>query len=114
MNARRISIALVIVCGLLLVAELFFDKHSHFSWSQFIGFDYLSDAGAKITKFRTVKVRDKPQYHVVLDRTPFYAESGGQVGDRGVIRSDSGFSFAVTDTQKSGDAWLHIGTCESG
>ncbi len=41
MNARRISIALVIVCGLLLVAELFFDKHSHFSWSRVFGFDAL-------------------------------------------------------------------------
>ena len=50
---------------------------------------------------------------VVLDRTPFYAESGGQVGDRGIIRAD-GMRFRVDDTQKNGDAHVHIGVCESG
>src|SRR5690606_14676187 len=51
---------------------------------------------------------------VVLDRTPFYAESGGQVGDRGVLRSDAGARFLVDDTRKSGDAHLHVGRCEAG
>ena len=51
---------------------------------------------------------------VVLDRTPFYAESGGQVGDRGILRSDAGARFIVADTRKSGDAHLHAGRCESG
>ena len=50
---------------------------------------------------------------IVLDATPFYAESGGQVGDRGVIHSGS-FRFRVEDTQKNGDAHLHLGICESG
>src|SRR6478609_5391793 len=45
---------------------------------------------------------------VVLDRTPFYAESGGQVGDTGVITGD-GFEFRVTDTQKDGDLIVHQG-----
>jgi alanyl-tRNA synthetase len=45
---------------------------------------------------------------VVLDRTPFYAESGGQVGDTGVIVGD-GFEFRVTDTQKDGDLIVHNG-----
>jgi alanyl-tRNA synthetase len=45
---------------------------------------------------------------VVLDRTPFYAESGGQVGDTGVITGD-GFEFRVTDTQKDGDLIVHYG-----
>src|SRR5262245_21554038 len=45
---------------------------------------------------------------VVLDRTPFYAESGGQVGDTGVIVGD-GFEFRVTDTQKDGDLFVHFG-----
>ena len=51
---------------------------------------------------------------VVLDRTCFYAESGGQVGDQGVIRCADGFVFRVRDTQKNGSAFLHIGTCENG
>ncbi|CAM3504337.1 Alanine--tRNA ligase [Vibrio aerogenes CECT 7868] len=50
---------------------------------------------------------------LVLDETPFYAESGGQCGDSGVIRSASG-NFIVNDTQKSGDAILHYGVLTSG
>jgi alanyl-tRNA synthetase len=46
--------------------------------------------------------------HLVLDRTPFYAESGGQIGDSGVIEGD-GFRFEVTDTQKMGKVVLHVG-----
>ena len=45
---------------------------------------------------------------VVLDRSPFYAESGGQVGDTGVIASDN-FEFQVTDTQKDGELIVHHG-----
>jgi len=50
---------------------------------------------------------------VVLDSTPFYAESGGQVGDTGVLHAD-GAVFRVQDTQKNGDAHIHIGMLESG
>ncbi|MEM9258057.1 MAG: alanine--tRNA ligase, partial [Bacteroidota bacterium] len=75
--------------------------------SQFIGYDYLSDAGAKITKYRTVKVKDKPQYHVVLDRTPFYGESGGQVGDTGSLRVGEETIY-VTDTIKENELTVHI------
>ena len=75
--------------------------------SVFIGFDVLSDAGASITKFRTVKVRDKPQYQLVLDRTPFYGESGGQAGDRGRIRVGEE-TLEVIDTQKENDLTVHI------
>ncbi len=50
---------------------------------------------------------------VVLDRSPFYAESGGQVGDAGTITAD-GVVFEVTDTQKDGDLWLHFGQLKQG
>ncbi len=50
---------------------------------------------------------------IVADRTPFYAESGGQVGDTGALKS-AGVEFVVTDTQVSGDQHLHIGTLKSG
>jgi alanyl-tRNA synthetase len=50
---------------------------------------------------------------VVLDRSPFYAESGGQVGDTGVILGE-GFEFQVTDAQKDGDLVLHSGHLRSG
>ena len=75
--------------------------------SQFIGYDVLSDAGARITKYRTVTVRDKPEYHVVLDRTPFYGESGGQAGDRGRMRVGEQW-LTVTDTRKENDLTIHI------
>ena len=50
---------------------------------------------------------------VVLDRTPFYAESGGQVGDRGVLQGE-GFEFDVSDTLVSGVQHMHIGTATRG
>ena len=50
---------------------------------------------------------------VVLDRTPFYAESGGQAGDRGVLRAGAA-RFRVEDTRKAGQTFVHIGRMESG
>ncbi|BDZ72586.1 alanine--tRNA ligase [Methylophaga marina] len=50
---------------------------------------------------------------IVLDKTPFYAESGGQVGDHGDINADNA-SFTVTDTRKQSQAFTHIGRCEHG
>ena len=50
---------------------------------------------------------------IVLDRTPFYAESGGQVGDRGELVSDTGV-FIVDDTRKQGNAHVHIGRVSRG
>jgi len=53
------------------------------------------------------------EVQIALDRTPFYAESGGQVGDVGTLTS-GGARFLVTDTKKLGDAHLHIGKVEAG
>ena len=50
---------------------------------------------------------------IALDRTPFYGESGGQVGDVGTLTAD-GVEFQILDTQKDGDVWLHIGTLKKG
>ena len=50
---------------------------------------------------------------IVLAETPFYAESGGQVGDSGILKVDDGI-FAVTDTQKAGKAIIHKGYLELG
>jgi len=52
---------------------------------------------------------------IVLNQTPFYAESGGQVGDTGVMTGEGGVKFRVTDTQKKvGDLFVHVGTVEQG
>ncbi len=50
---------------------------------------------------------------IVLDKTPFYAESGGQVGDMGLLEWDGG-AFYIGDTQKQGDTWLHFGKLTDG
>ncbi|HEX8529454.1 MAG TPA: DHHA1 domain-containing protein, partial [Cytophagales bacterium] len=65
-----------------------------------------------IVKYRAVTAKDKTQYQVVLDRTPFYAESGGQVGDRGVFVWNAGQPdqkvIRITDTKKENDLIIHF------
>jgi alanyl-tRNA synthetase len=84
----------------------------------FTGYESLSDAARVIEILKDNAVVEAlgpgETGALVLDRTPFYAESGGQVGDLGVITGAGGFVFRVTDTQKAGAAHLHIGSGESG
>lgn len=72
----------------------------------FLGYETL-DAEAQILKFRKVKTKKESFYQIVLDQTPFYAESGGQIGDRGALVSAEG-SFFIRDTQKENDLIVHI------
>ncbi|MBN2201491.1 alanine--tRNA ligase [bacterium] len=74
--------------------------------SEFVGYETL-EAGARIRRMS----RDGETIRVVLDRTPFYAESGGQAGDRGVI-AGKGFRIRVDDTVRQGDAIVHVGAFE--
>lgn len=71
--------------------------------SEFVG--YVQTATESV--IRRYYVQDD-KYHLVLDKTPFYAESGGEIGDTGTI-SNSEFSMKVSDTQKIGDTIVHIG-----
>jgi alanyl-tRNA synthetase len=73
---------------------------------EFIGYDY-TEAEVKITRYRKMKSKKKEFYQVVLNLTPFYAESGGQVGDTGVLISDSG-TIKVLNTLKENELILHI------
>ncbi|RAU83237.1 alanine--tRNA ligase [Pontibacter arcticus] len=76
--------------------------------NEFIGYD--SDASdSHVVRYRQVKTKAKSEYHIILDKTPFYAESGGQVGDTGYLISDSE-QIEVIDTKKENDLILHITT----
>ncbi|WP_187260631.1 alanine--tRNA ligase [Pontibacter beigongshangensis] len=74
--------------------------------TEFIGYDCES-ADAQIVRYRQVKTKNKSEFHLVLDKTPFYAESGGQVGDTGYLISDTE-QVEVLDTKKENDLILHI------
>lgn len=73
--------------------------------SEFIGYDFTS-ANVRLNKYRSVKQKDKELFQLVLDKTPFYAESGGQVGDTGFIDFD-GEKIEVLDTKKENDLIVH-------
>jgi alanyl-tRNA synthetase len=74
--------------------------------SQFIGYDHL-EADVKILRFRKIKSKGKEQYQIVLNTTPFYAESGGQVGDQGVLVS-ANERLEITDTKKENSLIVHF------
>ena len=71
------------------------------------------DEGLLLSHAKTTEVETPAPMRVVLDSTPFYAESGGQVADTGVIKGD-GFEFRVTDTQKHAGLIVHHGYLTSG
>jgi alanyl-tRNA synthetase len=87
--------------------------------TQFTGYERLTDEGRVLLLTRgddqakVDSLRAGEAGNVVLDRTPFYAESGGQVGDRGVLRAGNCL-FRVEDTQKVGQVFVHKGRVESG
>ena len=86
--------------------------------TDFLGYETETAAGVVVALLRDGKEVDAlakgESGAVVLNQTPFYAESGGQVGDFGVMTGD-GVRFAVTDTQKrAGDLFVHFGAVEKG
>jgi alanyl-tRNA synthetase len=74
--------------------------------NEFVGYDSL-EVEAIVLKYRKVKAKNKEAYQVVLDKTPFYAESGGQAGDTGELYSGNN-SYKVVDTKKENDLIIHI------
>ncbi len=85
--------------------------------TSFSGYENLSDTGTVVAllrgKERVEALRAGEEGQAVLDHTPFYAESGGQVGDSGVLVNGAA-EFEVADTQKLGGAYAHIGRLTRG
>ena len=85
--------------------------------TEFLGYDGTEASCEVVALFKdgsTVEqLDDGDEGAVVLASTPFYAESGGQIGDTGIL-VDDGKLFRVDDTQKSGDANVHFGSMEQG
>ncbi len=73
--------------------------------TEFVGYTEVS-AQAHILRYRQVKEKNKTRYQLVLDKTPFYAESGGQVGDTGYL-SDGQERVRIVDTKKENDLIVH-------
>jgi alanyl-tRNA synthetase len=78
----------------------------HDGKSMFVGYDSL-ETKAQVLKYRKIKSKGKEQYQIVLDKTPFYAESGGQVGDVGNLRIQHS-DLRITDTKKENDLIVHF------
>jgi alanyl-tRNA synthetase len=73
---------------------------------EFVGYDML-ESQTRISKYRKIKAKGRESWQVVLEATPFYAESGGQVGDTGVLLS-KGERVRVIDTKKENDLVIHF------
>ena len=73
----------------------------------FIGYTH-TEATTTIIKYRNVKAKGKEAYQWILAETPFYAESGGQIGDTGTLLFEDGTVLAVTDTKKENNLFIHF------
>ena len=87
--------------------------------AEFVGYDTLSVEGAVLLKHRTVTQKKKTYFQLVFDRTPFYAEMGGQVGDTGYIIAPDGEKIAIINTVKENNLTIHLAeripqNCEGG
>jgi len=97
-----------------------FDLRERAGSSEFLGYDTETAEGV-VRILLGADGKERPALKageagaVILNQTPFYGESGGQVGDRGEIRGADGARFRVTDTQKRlGDLFVHYGVLEAG
>ena len=83
-------------------------EFTHCDNIEFLGYDATELDGVQLTRHRTVKAKNKTMYQLVFERTPFYAEMGGQVGDTGYILSDSGEKIQIVNTIKENNLTIHV------
>src|SRR6185437_3082617 len=74
--------------------------------AKFVGYDNY-ETESKVLKYRKTKTQGKESYQIVLDKTPFYAESGGQVGDTGILIFGEE-KIKVVNTKKENDLIIHF------
>ena len=75
--------------------------------TEFIGYDY-KEAEISLLRYREVTAKKKTHVQAVFDRSPFYPEGGGQVGDRGSLISENGTVYQVLDTKKENNLIIHV------
>ena len=78
-----------------------------FGESTFVGYD-CTEADAAILRYRKVKQKNKEFYQIIFDRTPFYGEMGGQVGDRGTMTQPGGERIDIFDTKRENGVTVHL------
>src|SRR5262249_5913391 len=98
---------------------IWFPLRERLGATEFLGYETESAEGVVAALVKDGKETDGLKAGetgaIVLNQTPFYAESGGQVGDTGVMVGEGGVTFRVTETQKKlGDLFVHVGTVEQG
>jgi alanyl-tRNA synthetase len=100
-------------------AKIWFELHDEFGATEFLGYS-TEKAEGQIRALlqngaRVAEAKQGAEIQVIVNQTPFYGESGGQMGDKGVITTKTGAVIKITDTQKEADGVVaHIGRVESG
>ena len=79
----------------------------HAGTTDFVGYDFL-EAETEVLRYRSIKQKNKTFYQIVLEKTPFYGEMGGQVGDKGVLVFGEGEVIKVIDTKRENNLAVHI------
>lgn len=89
-----------------IVSDDWVELIENFTDVEFDGYDVLAEE-VKVVKYRKVETKGQTLYQIVLNKTPFYAEMGGQVGDSGLLKNDKE-KIAVIDTKKENNLIIHI------
>lgn len=80
----------------------------HSAEVEFVGYDFTTVEGSRLLRQRSVKQKNREMIQLVFDRTPFYAEMGGEVGDTGYVLAENGEKISVLNTVKENGLTIHI------